>query len=459
MLLTLIAGLQRFMPLLVAVCTVLMGGFFMARTAPGHVPDIWAHVYRVDGMLNGDLLARPVESRSYLQNVDHGAVGGRVDQIWIDYSWQDYDGYDPAIVLPDTITVRYDGSDGLPPGADVPYNNAAVNSPVAYAPQLAAFAIGRASRMAAGATYYLAEAAMLLVYAVCMGVAVAALPRWRIAVGLVLLCPLLLRRNAFAISGDSLTMAVNILFACLLFRAVTRRVSVAWCAGLAVTGVVLAMCKFTYAPLVVLTLLVPWVQRRLADRGTVGGRDAVPWRAQLAVLGGGTAAAVAWVLVWMKAVGWFTTTPLMVSYETMVARKHALLTDPVTMARAAGAVVSAIATGQSNLDRAGDTLLIRCIWAAIAVMVLLLAIATVSRALPTFETVFWWIACVVSLGCVLLTYVALWLQYTPDGRMGVMGFQYRYFLPFAALWALCALQSLGALWSGRLGARRHRGRA
>lgn len=439
-----IIALRRIMPAIVVVCTVLMGGFFMMRTAPGHVPDIWAHVYRVDGMLNGDVLARPVTSRSYLQNVDHGAVGGRVDRQWIDFSWQGYDGYDPAIVLPDSITVHYDGSDGLPAGADVPYNNAAVNSPVAYAPQLAAFAIGRAAGLSAGATYSLAEAAMLLVYAACMGLAVAALPRWRIALGLVLLCPVLLRRNSFAISADSMTMAVNVLFACLLFRAVVRRVSVAWCAGLAAVGVLLAMCKFTYAPLVLLMPVVPWIQNRLGD-DRPGDAARAPWRAQLAVLSGGTVAAGAWVAVWMKLIGWFTTTPMLVPYETMAARKHALLTDPAMMMRGVRAVASAVVTGQSNLNRAGDTLFIRCIWLAFAVMMVLLVIATVRRALPVRETVCWWMACAVSFGCVLLTYVALWLQYTPDGEAGVMGFQYRYFLPFAALWALCALQSLRAL--------------
>lgn len=159
------------MPAIVAAATVLFGMLCIVSTPPGHIPDIWAHVYRVDGIVNGDVLARPVDSKSLLHGTD-GNVGGRVDWTWIDFSVQEYDGYDPAVVRKDTITVQ-DAT-----GADVPYNNTATNSPVAYLPQLAAFALGKAFGLPAQVTYYLAECLMLAVYASFMGLAVAALPRW-----------------------------------------------------------------------------------------------------------------------------------------------------------------------------------------------------------------------------------------------------------------------------------------
>lgn len=43
----------RCMPVLVALCVLLEGMFFMTITKPGHVPDIWTHVYRIDSILNG----------------------------------------------------------------------------------------------------------------------------------------------------------------------------------------------------------------------------------------------------------------------------------------------------------------------------------------------------------------------------------------------------------------------
>ena len=79
------------------------------------------------------------------------------------------DGYDPNAVLVDTITASDDN------GADVPYNNTTTNSPIAYLPQLGAFALGKLAGLPAQTTYYLAEAFMLAVYACCTAVAVSLL--------------------------------------------------------------------------------------------------------------------------------------------------------------------------------------------------------------------------------------------------------------------------------------------
>lgn len=143
-------AIRRIMPLVVALGTLLIGGYFMVSTAPGHIPDIWAHVYRIVSITNGDIVARPVDSKSYLHGTT-GNVGGYVDWEWIDYSQRYFDGYDPAVVLTDTITVQ-DAS-----GADVPCNNAAINFPVAYLPQLIGFLIGKWCGFSPDVTYYLAS--------------------------------------------------------------------------------------------------------------------------------------------------------------------------------------------------------------------------------------------------------------------------------------------------------------
>ena len=94
------------MPVLVALCVLLEGMFFMAVTKPGHVPDIWTHVYRIDSILNGDVIARPVTSRSMLHNTETGVVGGAVDRSWMQYSLDQYDGYDPGIVIAESVAHR-----------------------------------------------------------------------------------------------------------------------------------------------------------------------------------------------------------------------------------------------------------------------------------------------------------------------------------------------------------------
>lgn len=138
------------------------GLFFIGVTLPGHVPDIWAHVYRVDAILNGDIVARPVSSRSMLHNTENGVVGGAVNREWMQYSLEQYDGYDPAVVIPESVK---DGSNST---VDLPFNNTAINSPVVYAPQLVGFAAGRVLSLSAGITYYLAEVCMLGVYVLLM---------------------------------------------------------------------------------------------------------------------------------------------------------------------------------------------------------------------------------------------------------------------------------------------------
>ena len=73
----------RCMPVLVALCVLLEGMFFMTITKPGHVPDIWTHVYRIDSILNGDVIARPVTSRSMLHNTETGVIAVGCSIPWI----------------------------------------------------------------------------------------------------------------------------------------------------------------------------------------------------------------------------------------------------------------------------------------------------------------------------------------------------------------------------------------
>lgn len=443
---------RRLMPMVVALGTLLMGGWFMAHTAPGHIPDIWAHVYRIVGITNGDTLARPVESQSYLHSTT-GNVGGYVDQEWIDFSLEYYDGYDPAVVKPETLV--YDGRDG----ADVPCNNAAVNSPVAYAPQLVGFLVGKAFGLSPLATYHCAEALMLVVSTLLGAVSVMLLPKWRIVCGLVMLCPLMLRYNSFAISADSFTQAMVFLLSCMVFRAFLRKVSTAYCVALAAVCVAVVMCKFIYGPLCLLTLLIPWAQHRLSTAArTDGVGDAVGAMADevspdvplhrdphMWILAIGDALAIGWLMVWMKLTGWFVTTPLMVSYEEMTARKTALLTDPDTMLSALKAVFASIVQAKSNLDRPIDSLVIRLCWILmLAVLVAVLA-ASVLRAFERSMSAFCWGTTVMSFGIVMLMYVALWLQYTPTDASAVEGMQHRYFLPLTVLCTLCTCECLQAI--------------
>ena len=55
-----------------------------------------------------------------LHNTDRGVVGGAVDRSWMQYSLDQYDGYDPSVVLPESVI-----GNGTSATADLPFNNTA----------------------------------------------------------------------------------------------------------------------------------------------------------------------------------------------------------------------------------------------------------------------------------------------------------------------------------------------
>lgn len=433
---------------MVALCVLSEGLFFMAVTKPGHVPDVWAHVYRIDSILNGDIVARPVTSRSMLHNTDRGVVGGAVDRSWMQYSLDRYDGYDPAVVLPESVI-----GNGTSATADLPFNNTATNSPIVYAPQLVGFAIGRVLSLGPEMTYRLAESCMLAVYVLLMYCAICALPRWRIPIGLLLCVPQMVKLASFSISADSLTQAVVILFGCLLFGQIIGERSRQGATTIAVASVVLAMCKFVYMPLALLTIPI------MFDRAGVGRGLHLNTDHTVPIIGGVVLSGV-WIVFWLGANSWYTNCPMLVSYEQMAERKHELLTDSAAMADAVKNIAWAITHAQANMNNKKDSLVVAVCWLAIALTVIVLVVSSMlnifikNRSMHITGRVdgredgcdalplpYAWLIVVVCVGDILLIYLALWLQYDADGLIGVDGMQFRYFFPYAPLFALVALES------------------
>lgn len=442
------------MPLLVALCVLAEGLYFATVTKPGHFPDIWSHVYRVDAITNGDIVARPVTSKSMLHNTDTGVVGGTVDRAWMEYSLANYDGYDPNIVLPDSV------QDSSSPTVDLPFNNAAINNPVAYLPQIAGFAIGKALGLDCGITYRIAEIMMLVIYVLMMFCAIRALPRWRIPIGLLLCLPPMVSRASFAISADSFTQAVTLLFSCLLIREFMGKRSIRGTIQLAAMGLVLSMVKFTYVPLVLLMIPLIFDTESKPDtaqpadvpasgnikRICISRQRAIPIFSSIALSGVCT-------MLWISANSWYTTTPMIVSYTEMSERKHMLLTHPNVLAKAIGDVCYAIIHAQSNMNSRAQSLIIAACWLAIGIVLVAMIAATVATAkrhmhqqathfaVKTLPLPYSWLIWLICTGIIVLTYLALWLQYTTDD-IGVNGVQYRYFLPLAALFGFVLLESM-----------------
>ena len=77
-----------------AILTIMFGGLWMAHTQMNRIPDLWEHVYRVSGITNGDIVARPVTSVSDYHRIAADNYGGEVDWQWINLSDQHRDPFD-----------------------------------------------------------------------------------------------------------------------------------------------------------------------------------------------------------------------------------------------------------------------------------------------------------------------------------------------------------------------------
>ena len=76
----------RLAPILCALCLFVPGLFGIVFTDVGHAPDVWTHVYRISGVVNGDIVARPVSSTSRYHSVAEENVGGAVDRDIVELS-------------------------------------------------------------------------------------------------------------------------------------------------------------------------------------------------------------------------------------------------------------------------------------------------------------------------------------------------------------------------------------
>ena len=470
--------INRLIPWLAALCVAITGFIMITVTPAGHIPDVWAHIYRISGILNDDVFARPVTTNSIL-HAGEGTVGGCVDRAWLQFSIDHYDGYDPNAVPADFLQ-QYGNSTAAnnthdKDCIDTPYNNAAVNSPVAYVPQLAAFALGRTAGWNASTTYQLAEVIMLMLYVGCTFAALASLQRWRLPMALLLASPLVTFRYSYAISADTAAQALCFLFTCLLFSCVTtpdgsstsgsindvdnRSVpKLGRLAALMIIGVLMAMSKFTFTPLLLLACFTVIPSTRVAYTTHHTGRhitsnhacySAANTRlARAGIVGAGLAVGFVFLGVWMHLTSWFTTTPGVVSYAAMSEKKRHLFADPLGetgIFSALRAIGHAIVTGQSNLNSRSQTIIILALWAGIAGALILLTVASIHRAFHARMGWLLWGMVAIATGVIVLTYLALWLQYTPIHTIGVNGVQFRYFLPLSGFYVLCLCESVAGL--------------
>lgn len=403
---------------LVLLCGVL--GILLVR--PGTTADVWAHVYRVDAMLNGDVLARSVRATSDYHSDATQNVGGWVSDDVIAFSLVNDRDYVSGLVNPASITNCYGNR------CEVPFNNTAVYPPFAYLPQLGAFAVGRLLQLNMTARFYLAEIFQLGVYLVSAGVCLRLLSgdalRWlRRLAGL--LTVWMAMPFSFMFSPDSALVALSLPLACLMVRCVENdHFSAVDCIALSMTAGIITLAKFAYAPCLLMVLLPMAVHRRMAMRSCL-------------ILIGGCVISVLLLLTWVSIGTEFATNPSRVPYVEVVRRRRELLTAPhLFLPRMLYSIIWL--QGWSWWEPP----LLFLFW---TLSITTLALTVIAWRKNHRRLLFWLASWVTAAGCVMLIYMAVWMQFTLDGQQGVIGINSRYFLPLVPLLAMqcaVALQSI-----------------
>ncbi|WP_158276230.1 DUF2142 domain-containing protein [Bifidobacterium callitrichidarum] len=404
----------------VLALALLCGMLGIVTVPPGSTPDVWAHVYRVDAMLNGDVIARTVHATSdYHPDAAHN-TGGWVDDDVIAFSLANDRHYVSGLVNATSITV-HDGH-----RSEVPFDNTAVYPPIAYLPQLAAFTVGRLLRLDVAWRFYLAEVFQLAVYitAVWIGLRVlAGLPssRWfRLLTGVLSVC--LALPDSFMFSPDSTVVALFLPLACMLIRCLQAdRLAGGDCVLLVVMTGVLALSKFAYAPCLLMALLPMIVHRR------------VPMRSRF-ILVTGCVLSVMLLLTWLKLGTGFATNPSRVPYSEVLRRQRELLSAPHRfLPRMFYSIVRL--QGWSWWEPP----LLFLFW-MLTVVALMLTVIVWRR--DRQRLLFWLMSWTAIMGCVTLVYAAIWTQFTLTGQAGVVGINSRYFLPLVPLLVMQCADSL-----------------
>ncbi|MBT1175662.1 DUF2142 domain-containing protein [Bifidobacterium sp. LC6] len=421
---------SRFFVALFATLTIAFGGLWMAHTQMNRIPDLWEHVYRVSGIVNGDIVARPVDSISGYHRDAQYNYGGKVDWQWIELSTQHNDpSFDAGVVNLDSITAN-DST-----GADVPYNNTAVYSPVSYVPQIIGFGVGKALNLNAATTYYLTEGIMLLVYAALTACGIAALQRWRLPTALLLLSPPVIYHFSFAISADSLTQGLIILFSCLLMRAASCPPQWLDYAIIGSIGILIALTKFAFMPLIFIpaALLIVHKSTSRQERLTVAASIALSFAA---------------VFAWLKMTAAFVSNPASVSPAEVHARTSGLLHDPRP-------AINALWYSFSHLQgHFRSPLMLLAIWLFFGLVLLAILGNAIVKPRHWRESLFWLIVFIMAMGTILATYLAImWLQGTPSSMSGVYTPQLRYFVPLFPMMLLAGLENGARLLGKRRSAR------
>lgn len=255
--------------LIVVLCTALPACVFLPA---GGGADEVQHIARVDQLSQGRLLAARVGYRKSGHQHEDALYGGVVDDALYTQA-----GHAAAVLQLSDATLSSPTFHDSRANAGFTYgqhkkthvfSNTAVNSPVAYVPQLIGFGIGRLFTNSAYWLIVCMRIGGILAYAGICFLAISLIPwgKWLLALPLMLPGALL---TYSAVSADVMTTAcVALLFALAMRALLLGRLSRGQWVLFCCSAVLVACLKTTYAPVLAL-LFLPMINPRLRNKKTV----------------------------------------------------------------------------------------------------------------------------------------------------------------------------------------------
>jgi uncharacterized membrane protein len=246
----------------VASCAI---AAFTFVTPPFQVPDEVGHFWRAESIAHGTLFPR-LTSRGAVAALPRG-LGVIVNVFWKTPDFR--------FVSEDFHRARWVR---LEPDNRISVVLPAGYTPVPYAPQIAAALIGRATRAIPAITFYLGRVlnGLTFIAIVAMAIGIAPTLRWVFAAAALLPMPLYL---AASWSPDAMTIALSFLFTAALLRGARTTHDAVF---LALTGLLLGLCKPAYILIAMLALVVPIARaswRAIIIGATAAGFALAMWTA------------------------------------------------------------------------------------------------------------------------------------------------------------------------------------
>lgn len=210
------------------------------------VPDEIVHIFRVDAISDGKIIAQEDESGAYKEKISK--------TFWevLNNSGPDKLYYKKVkdMMFAETSTEEWPWS----------YGGAAFYNPIAYAPQVVGVSLGKTLRLPVVLTMYLGRLFVLIATVIIGYFALKIMPKYKEFLLLILLIPMTIQQSS-VYSGDSMLMSSAFLLIACAFKYIyggDKKLSKKQIFSIFATTILVACCKsIIYLPIAFLFFLVP----------------------------------------------------------------------------------------------------------------------------------------------------------------------------------------------------------